>query len=340
MNSSTCNVTLDMSNLDDALYIMSATGVASVLISLIAVILVGVLKLYKIFVYRLALYQVLTAMLFGVVCSIEAVFVDYDRDRPLYPPLCEVVASAFFCLEWVKLMFTSCVTVHLFFFAVFYKNLKRLEPVYVASSLVVPLVVAAVPYATGSYGRSGAWCWIEDWNNNCPTDISTPGTIETFALWYGPACLLLLADTVAMALMGVVIACRARGRKVKQNPLLHLGSSVTVAREKHRSALKQMLPLLAYPAIFFAFILAMLAYRLYNTVPQRPGYELLKVTATLSPGVGLTASLVLILHVAIAKLCGTRAPSHDGDRHDGDSGTTYRETATPSSTYWSCQGGE
>lgn len=339
MNSSLCNATLDMANLNHALFIMSSTGGASVALSLVAVILVVGLKLYKIFVYRLALYQVLTAMVFGVVCSIEVAFINFDRDVAFYSRLCEVVASVFFCLEWVKLMFTSCVTVHLFCFAVCYKNLKKLEGAYIACSLILPLVIAAVPYATRSYGRAGAWCWIQDWNNNCPTDISIPGNIETFALWYGPAFVLLLVDSIAMTLMGVVLACRGRGRK--RNPLLDL-SYKAIIRERHWGALRQMLPLLAYPIIFFTFILAMLAYRVYNAVPHSAaGYELLEATAMLSPGVGLTASMVLILHILIArcsKRC-ARAPLQVTIRQDtAESRTTYQETTTPSSTYWSCQG--
>ena len=44
----------------------------------------------------------------------------------------------------MKVMFTVCIVIHLFALAVFYKNLQRLEPFYVASSLLVPMIVTAV----------------------------------------------------------------------------------------------------------------------------------------------------------------------------------------------------
>ena len=294
MESTNCsNASLDKNELDAALAIMSSTGGASVVVCLVAVALVVVFKLYKQFAYRLALYQVLSAMVFGAVCSLEAIFINYDKDPAIYSRVCQVVASLFFDLEWVKLMFTTCVTFHLFCFAVFYKNFKKLEIVYVLCSTLVPTILASIPYMTHSYGRSGAWCWIQDWINNCPSDIFEAGNVETFALWYGPAFLVLLLDSIAMVVMGTVLTCRARRVELHE----HLLST----NKAHKSALNQMLPLLAYPIIFFIFIVAMFAYRLYNAQPHPPNYFLLKATAMLSPGVGLAAGCVLVLHIAIVK---------------------------------------
>ena len=297
-----CNDSLDNAELDAALLIMSSTGGASVVVCSVAVALVVVFKLYKQFAYRLALYQVLAALVFGAVCSLEAIFINYDKDPAIYSRVCQVVASLFFNLEWVKLMFTTCVTFHLFCFAVFYKNYKKLELVYITCSTLIPTIMASIPYITHSYGRSGAWCWIQDWNKNCPSDIFEAGNVETFALWYGPAFFILLLDSIAMVVMGTVLTCRAHSDKAHE---LLLSTSTNKA---HKNALNQMLPLLAYPIIFFVFIVAMFAYRLYSAQPHPPNYFLLKATAMLSPGVGLAAGCVLILHIAIAK-CKMRVAS-------------------------------
>ena len=255
-----------------------------------------VFKLYRHFAYRLALYQVLAALAFGVVCSIEASFVNFNNDPVTYSRACKAIASVFFCLEWVKLMFTNCVTFHLFCFAVLNKNFKRLELLYVLSSLLVSVALASIPFATQSYGRSGAWCWIQDWKNNCPSEIFEAGNVETFALWYGPAFCLLLFDSIAMVVMGIVLTCRAHQTAESSDHLQILPSN-----KAHKNALNQMLPLMAYPVIFFVFIVGMFSYRLYNASPRPPNYLLLKATAVLSPGVGLAAGFVLLMHITVAK---------------------------------------
>ena len=293
MEPSGCNTSLDKDQLDGALAIMSSTGGASVLVCTFAVALVVAFKLYKQFAYRLALYQVLAAMLFGAASCFEVLFINYEKNPQIYTRLCRIVASLFFSLEWVKLMFTTCVTFHLFCFAVFNKNFKKLEIVYVVCSTAVPVAVASIPFLTHSYGRAGAWCWIQDWKDNCPSDIFQVGNVETFALWYGPAFVVLLLDSMAMVVMGTVLTCRAHRNKAHE-PLLSLNRA-------HKSALNQMLPLLAYPVIFFTFIVTMFAYRLYSAKPHPPNYFLLKATAVLSPGAGLVAGCVLVLHIVIAK---------------------------------------
>lgn len=209
MEAAGCNSSLDKDQMDTALAIMSSTGGASFLVCSLAVTLVVVFKLYKQFAYRLALYQVIAAMLFGVASCLEVLFINYEKNPAIYTNLCRVIASVFFNLEWVKLMFTTCVTFHLFCFAVFNKNFKKLEILYIVCSTAVPAVVASIPYITHSYGRAGAWCWIQDWKENCPSDIFEVGNVETFVLWYGPAFIVLLLDSVAMVVMGTVLACRA-----------------------------------------------------------------------------------------------------------------------------------
>ena len=275
MEPSGCNTSLDKDQLDGALAIMSSTGGASVLVCTFAVALVVAFKLYKQFAYRLALYQVLAAMLFGAASCFEVLFINYEKNPQIYTRLCRIVASLFFSLEWVKLMF------------------KKLEIVYVVSSTAVPVAVASIPFLTHSYGRAGAWCWIQDWKDNCPSDIFQVGNVETFALWYGPAFFVLLLDSMAMVVMGTVLTCRAHRNKAHE-PLLS-------SNRAHKSALNQMLPLLAYPIIFFTFIVTMFAYRLYSAKPHPPNYFLLKATAVLSPGAGLVAGCVLVLHIVIAK---------------------------------------
>ena len=288
-------------------------------------------KLYKQLAYRLALYQVLAAMAYGAVCSMQAIFVNYDKHPVIYSRVCQVVASLTFNLEWVKLLFTTCVTFHLFCFAVFYKNLKKLEFVYITVSTLIPTVLASIPYITHTYGRAGAWCWIQDWENNCPPDIFEAGNAETFALWFGPALFILLLDSVAMVAMGIALTCRAHKDRDKAHELL------LSTNRAHKSALNQMLPLLAYPIIFFVFFAVIFAHRLYNAQPHRPNYYLLKASAAMSPGMGIVAGWALVLHIAVAKCKVKRQKQNGGSVDANDDFVTYKPEPTTiiSTTHYS-----
>ena len=59
---------------------------------------------------------------------------------------------------------------------------EKLEVLYVVSSLLVPAVLACVPFATHSYRLQGSVCWIQSWKDNCPTNIAVVGVVEQFAL--------------------------------------------------------------------------------------------------------------------------------------------------------------
>ena len=59
-----------------------------------------------------------------------------------------VLKAFLFGSAFMKLMFTVWIAIHLFALAVFHKNLQSLEPLYVVSSLFVPLVVTAALLGT------------------------------------------------------------------------------------------------------------------------------------------------------------------------------------------------
>ena len=129
-------------------------------------------------------------------------------------------------------------SVHTFCFAVFLKNLKKFEPLYVVTSLLVPAVIH-VPLATKTYGLAGSACWIADWKNNCASNALVEGAT---ALWYGPAMVLLVLSATAMITMVTVMACRI---------CIH---RATFTRDSNWRALKQRAaPLAIYPLLFLFF---------------------------------------------------------------------------------------
>ena len=140
---------MNNSSSDNSFQILfTATNGASVLVCVVATILLLALHLYTKVVYRLALYQVLAALAFATVQTLQVVFVNYDVH------VCVAMGWLTLCTLWTKLVSTCWATFHLFCFAVLHKNLKKLEVLYVVTSLLVPAGVASVPLISDTYGRS------------------------------------------------------------------------------------------------------------------------------------------------------------------------------------------
>ena len=140
-----CNGTFSEKQIDSLLIGLSTTGMASVLTCAIAVIMVMLLRLYKKFVY---LYQVLAALFFSITLSLELLALNYDSKSQYSKSACEAVGFLTQYSTWVKLMFTACLTFHLFCLTVFFKNFYKLEIAYVLISVFSPL------YYTSGYPSS------------------------------------------------------------------------------------------------------------------------------------------------------------------------------------------
>ena len=180
-----------MSNLSITLIlsINCSTNGVSVLVCLLAAFLVYRLGLYRTMVYRLSLYQVLASLAFATAETLEIIFVNYQRNPQVYERACIAIGWMIMYTRWVKVLFTTCVTFHLFYFAVLHKNLKRFEILYVVTSLLIPALIAAIPLMTSTYGvnRLGM-CFLYTAAVN---DTSNIAKIELFSLWYGPAIVIL-----------------------------------------------------------------------------------------------------------------------------------------------------
>ena len=108
----------------------------SVLLCLATVAVVCKQRLYKTLVYRLAMYQILSAMEFSIIWIIVFISKFYS-----FSVLQLVLYAVLMGSSFIKLMFTVWISIHLFALAVFHKNLQRLERLYVVSSLLIPLAV-------------------------------------------------------------------------------------------------------------------------------------------------------------------------------------------------------
>ena len=186
------------------------------------------------------LYQVLSSLAFATVEASQIVFSHYTKGTR--DSLCTAVGWLVVYTQSTKLIFTACVTVHLFCFAVFYKNLKKFEALYVVISLLPPAALSCVPLITQSYGLNASGrCYIL-----IPNDTRHVAAIERLALWDGPAAIILLMASTAMVVMAISLSRRVCSYLQYER----IGSG-----GQFRTALVHLLPLTAYPVIFLAFIL-------------------------------------------------------------------------------------
>ena len=139
-STSSMNASRDDTSVVDIIF--SATNALSVPVCILAAILVVCLKLHRATVYRLALYQVLGSLDVAAIQLLEIIFVKYQDEPWPWPEvharrLCIAMAWLQLYSFWLKLLFTTWVTFHLFCFAVLHRNMKKLEVMYVVTSLLV-----------------------------------------------------------------------------------------------------------------------------------------------------------------------------------------------------------
>ena len=275
-----------------AINVAIVTNSVSILVCLLAAILVFGLQLHKKLVYRLALYQAFAALAFSLAQMLQIIMVNYQSNPEIYDSIC--IAIAFFVMycQWMKLLFTMWVTFHLFCFAVLHKNLKKLEVLYIMTSLLIPTMVASIPLITHSYGYSlVGGCYIPVYDNNGTLCVAV---IETVVLWDGPSMVVLLAASTAMFIMVMKLAHRVCWR---------LGYEPITDGDQYCNALKQLLPLAAFPIMFFIFFIPVFVYDIYYSfITPTPNDGLVISTYAFVMLWSMTCGLTLIVHIFVVQL--------------------------------------
>ena len=265
-----------------------ANGV-SVLVCLLAAILLCCLKLYRKLVYRLALYQVLSALAMASVGA--AIGVVSINSSIIHGRVCTAFGYLGVYTEWTKLLFMMWVTFHLFCFAVLHKNLKKLEVLYVVTSLLVPALIAIVPLVTKAYGLNsdGDACYI--YANR------SYALVERLALWDGPAMLMLIAASTAMVVMVTKLTSHVC-RRYKYEPITD-GDQFT-------KALKQVLPLTAFPVLFFIFEIPVFIFHVYTTQHSTPKEGMYITYVVCFALWSASSGATVLIHMSVVRICSRR----------------------------------
>ena len=241
--------------------------------------------------------------------------IDYNEEKVYYQVSCKAIAVMAQFMIIMNVLFISWLTFHLFAFVVFFKDLKRLEWLYISSSVLIPLLAACVPFITDSYGVVGALCYITSLKHvdNCTTRPDVVGITEQFTLFYGPAAFLFTIDVIAIVVMTLTMACRTW--TLKNNIMDRAQSSLYV------KALKQILPLVAYPIIHFLLFLAAFSNRIYNAKEGTAVFGFTVAHAATQSLRGFFDGLSLIVHVAMSVKKGSLRSRSLGPKTDHNNAT-------------------
>ena len=188
----------------------------------------------------------------------------------------------------MKVFFTAWLTVHLFCFGVLYKNLKKFEILYIVTSLFVPIVIPMVPLITGSYHINALGCYIYDFNGTNPA-----ANIEWFALWHIPTLVILLVASAAMAIVAINLAYKVRFRQ-KTNAITN--------DDKYRKALKQLLPLAAFPILFFLFVIPVIVFGVEEVESSNPNESVILAAAVFIAMWAMSSGVALLVHISVARI--------------------------------------
>ena len=127
--------------------VMMSFGLFSAVLCSIAVIVVCCYKLHKFFVYRLALYQVLSCLAFSVAEALQISNINYVENT-YHGIACQATAFLVTHFVWVKLFLTLCLVFHIYVRAVYLKDLEKWEIPYIVISLSIPGLIASIPLIT------------------------------------------------------------------------------------------------------------------------------------------------------------------------------------------------
>ena len=284
--SNVCNVTARTWSL----YANVFLAIPSVLACAVALSLAFLLRLYKHFTYRLAMYQVFGSLSWDASIVLSSSELS-DPYSVFYHVMCKLVAFLLVFTMLMKLMFTLWLTFHLFCYVVFFKNLKRLEWLYITSSVFLPLLMSVIPFIHNNYGVAGVWCFVREEKDDCTSNRD--GIIEIFALFYGPIVVSLILSVLAIVIMIVVMVRRAY---VNSNTQLEKEPLVS-SRSTAKTLVKQLLPLLAYPIIFFTLVLIPVVDRIVDVAAKHRNYGLILAHGIAAPVMGFFAGLALFVHI-------------------------------------------
>ena len=289
-------------NVSDADYtstvlVMSTAVGVSVVVCLITMVIILALKLHKKLVYRMTIYWILSIIL---VLLIWEVFWAMKFKVSNIGKLYALETMTIFCL-WMYEFISTWFVLHLFALAMCHKNLKKLEPLYVGSSVLIPTVLAAVSFAL-LFIKGIPHC----------SAFHVLGTIQGIV-----ACVLIVLNFVSVIIIGAVLCHRAYRRR---NGL---------SEQQHKKALCEMLPLLLYPvlAVVVTPALVIVQQRFDNVVDSSPRFIIPIIMLGWSAVFSFSVLSHLVVVIYVKRQNTARINSLSSMNKTPEEGTTVNESS-------------
>lgn len=299
----TYNVTLNDSNITNGSFCFefSASQVQTVIttetilssvaavLCFMATLLIIFSKQHKRFVYRLVLYLMVAALFKSLLTIFQSVALYHSgKDvavRNGLNGLCTALGFLNQTLVWAEKLIICWIILYLMVLLVLKQSVGAIKWQHEVCGLgivvFIPLLVNWIPFVKNMYGLSGLWCWIKLTNGSCKE--YTLGLVYMLVLFYGPILLVIIFSFSSF--IAIVIAlCR------KQK----MGSQV------YKRALKEAVPLVAYPfiynIIYCVFIVSRVYYLVETSNGSKPLYPLWLAHALAGRAGALLPPLAFLLH--------------------------------------------
>ena len=146
METNRCNKSFTSSERNLLIFVHSGSALLSTIMCLFACLVVLCLRLYRQITYRLALYQILSTLLYSFTEVLTLLLINFNKENGYYIRACTATAFLIMYSLWVQQLFTLFVTFHLFVYMVLLKNMQKLELGYIFTAILLPLFPATVPW--------------------------------------------------------------------------------------------------------------------------------------------------------------------------------------------------
>ncbi len=265
---------------------MAAVSAGLAFVSLVLIIgTIGIMILFKklrFFSQRLILYLAISAILSNL--SIILHRVDYQNQMStFYTRFCAFGGYFDQTGNWCLLLSVCAIMIYTALYLFLDKNTEKYGLIYIFFIFVFPLTFTWIPFIKSAYGKAGAWCWIrtEEEDDNC-TKFEF-GTQLQFSIWFGPLYFLMII-LVILYIMILVKMLRDWNTSPSPETSLHM-----------KQIKKDLIPLIAYPLIYFLLNILPFINRIYNSISPDPNIVLWYFAALANPSIGAWITLAFTL---------------------------------------------
>ena len=226
---SLCNTTITLGSSAQVLII--AMGPPCILIAIFNAVAFFSMRLYTKTIYRLLLYKMISETVLSLMMSAGAI--KYE-----HLPLMYVDAIVIFMIG-ASTILSNWLAIHVFVFAVCYKNPKALEPLYVATTVLICTSLSALYIAAVSLAPTA---------DGCIANIAMGGACIVLTLG------LLLSSATFMATLVTVMH---RRWCVDGSPY----------KRQYKTTLQETIPFALYPSAYFLLLFPLLILSAHHVLP-------------------------------------------------------------------------